>query len=140
MRSNRLIISAFVILMGLIILTPQAFILHKFYMAYGDVVTAVYEKSEKATNTKDTVAMPFYRFSRKIGPVVQGCFLPFPDLAHAPDGAPRLKEIQLKVFETCNDTLILNDNPTTAWIIALLGLILTALGFNLLRLALGSPK
>jgi hypothetical protein len=140
MRSNRLIISALVLFMGLIILSPQAYSLHRFYMAKGDIVTALYEKSEKATNAKDTVAMPFYRFSRQIGPVVQGCFLPFPQLAHEPTGQPIFKELKLKVFATCQDTLILNDSPIAHIILAFLGLLLSALGINLFRLALGSPK
>ena len=140
MRSNRLIISAFILLMGVIILAPQAYILHRFYMAHGDKVTAVYEKSEKTSNTKDTVSMPFYRFTRTIGPVVQTCFVPFPALAHEPDGKPLFKDLSLKVFETCNDTIILNDKPLSNIILAGLGLILIGLGLNLLRLALGSPK
>lgn len=140
MRSNRLIISALILFMGIIILAPQAYSLHRFYMAKGDLVHAVYEKSEKATNAKDTVAMPYYRFSRQIGPVVQGCFLPFPQLAHEPHGQPLYKELRLKVFETCQDTLILNDTPLAHIILAFLGLLLTLLGLNLFRIALGSPK
>jgi hypothetical protein len=140
MRQNRFIIALLVFFTGFFILAPQSYTLYRYYVWQGEKLSATHLNSNKTSNSKDTVMMPIYSFTRTIGPIKQECKIPVFERIHALDTQPSSLKLTLKVGGSCSDFVILDDKPLAPALLFLIGFIFFALGLHLMRLAWKTPK
>lgn len=133
---TRLLVGLFVVLIGLVVLVPNALPVLAYWQATRqEAVTARWAGSETATSTRDTVGIPLFVFERRIGPMVQECRVPLVQYRHAPGGRPLHETLQVVPGTRCEDLVVLNDPPRERLPLILLGLAVLAGGLWLTLLS-----
>ena len=134
---SRLFVGLFVLAIGLVVLTPNAWPLVQYWNASrGEAVTARWAGSETTSSSRDTVGIPAFVFERKIGPMVQECRVNLVRYRHAPTGKPLHETLRVVPGATCDDIVVLDDPPRERIPLALLGLATAVGGLVLTGLAL----
>ncbi len=133
---TRLLVGLFVIVVGLVVLAPNAWpVLRHWQASGGEAVTARWVTSETATSSRDTVGVPVFVFERRIGPMLQECRVPLVQYRHAPGGRPVRETLRVVPGARCEDIVILDDFPRERLPLILLGLLVTLGGLALTWIA-----
>ncbi len=108
----RQLIALFVLAMGLILGVPNGWPLFQYYTSdRSEILVAKWVGSKETSSSRDTVAVPAYEFTRRIGPMVQDCRIDLVQYRHAPGGKPKFEVLNLVVGATCTDIIVLDDPP-----------------------------
>lgn len=133
---SKLIVASFVSAIGLVVLVPNLWPLVAYWRAdRAEAVTARWVGSNVATSSRDTVGVPAYAFERRVGPVVQECWVDLVKYRHAPGGKPVFETLSVVPGETCADIVVLDDPPNERWPLVGLGLLVSLGGLALLVLS-----
>ncbi len=132
-KRTRTLVALMVTITGLVLFTPNFLPLWFYWTANREeAVTARWVGSSVAKSSADTVEVPTYLFTRKIGPMAQDCRVPLVRYRHQPGGKPVWQSFQVVVGETCTDLIVLDDPPRERIPLALLGLAVAGIGLYLL--------
>ena len=97
-----------------------------------EIIVARWVGSKETSSSRDTVAVPAFEFSRRIGPMVQDCRLDLVQYRHAPGGKPKYEVLNLVVGTTCTDIIVLDDPPRERIPLAAIGFLLALVGLVML--------
>ena len=129
---TRLLVGLFVVVIGLVVLVPNAWpVLRHWSASGGEAVTARWVTSETATSSRDTVGVPVFVFERRIGPMLQECRVPLVQYRHAPGGKPVRETLRLVPGTRCEDIVVLDDFPRERLPLILLGVLVSLGGLAL---------